>query len=162
MNNNQATGRFTRCFLFGHYDSRGGATLIRAQGITEALDAYARRFGGGGPDKTHRLFAEDFLGVVEAVFFGAEAPRENESEIDLDAAYGGDFHVGRVRIRSSLQSRWHDAPGQESRSVLVFWKGRKPDAKEACPDVGGPAIIETQIVKESLGEDAFGVLFVQA
>src|SRR5262249_47281510 len=34
-----------RCFLFGHYDSRGGATLIPAPHLIEAFRTYAQAFG---------------------------------------------------------------------------------------------------------------------
>ncbi len=36
---------FPRCFLFGHYDSRGGATLIPAKHLIEAFEIYSTTMG---------------------------------------------------------------------------------------------------------------------
>jgi hypothetical protein len=44
-----------RCFLFGHYDSRGGATLVRAKNLLEAFAKYAESFGWTVDEKTGRL-----------------------------------------------------------------------------------------------------------
>jgi hypothetical protein len=44
-----------RCFLFGHYDSRGGATLVRAKNLLEAFEKYAESFGWVRDEKTGRL-----------------------------------------------------------------------------------------------------------
>lgn len=136
-----------RCFLFGHYDSRGGATLIPARNLIEAFQKYASSFGFSVdehgqlqdegmrqhfaqypgtdgrtyedwlPDSIHSLMEEDFMFSCRVVV--CDAPFEGEA--DLDEAYaeeGGGYRYGLV------QYRWrhkHYSQDPKEREELSKW-----------------------------------------
>lgn len=154
--------KIRRAFLFGHYDSRGGATLLLASWIGEAVQKYAKAFGmfDADPPKDaeeererletmQSLFEEDFETVVEVTVCDGTL---GDQERDLDQDYGEDgFRYGRVqrRPKASKSGKW------ENTQSLVMWKGPKPSLV-----VKEDGYFAYRLEREKLGEDAFGLLFV--
>lgn len=154
-----------RAFLFGHYDSRGGASLVVADEIGEAARKYACVHGlVDGPgvpveperkreeaDMIHRLFADDYISWVEVFVCDASFP---ESDLDLDEEFCGPesgFRYGRIESKlKSSTGKW------EKTHRMVFWKGPKP--KLVVEDDG---FVKYRIEREELGEDAFGLVLFQ-
>lgn len=160
----QARGHF-----FGHYDSRGGATLITG-GIFEALKKYADSFGWEEMEKEapelieqHRELASDeHMGSYD-VFFLDKKP-EDESELQAD--YGGPFHMAAVfpnHLQESIMEMVRKESGDDYPEeklgffpdvfipkAVVFWTDETPTFEGHF------------LVLLNLGEDAFGTFFYNA
>lgn len=149
-----------RAFLFGHYDSRGGASLVVADEIGEAVRKYAAAFGMVGElaedaseedrreqaETLHQMFAEDYMAWVEVYVCDGELP-DGDAELDDDYAEGG-FRYGRIeeKYKDSSAGKW------QKTNKLVLWKGPKP--KLAVED---DRFMRFRLEREELGEDAFGL-----
>jgi len=164
-------GPVEKAYVFGHYDSRGGAALVIASNHIEAIKKYCKAFfcidTDDEPDKELAsdhidMAQEDFLFRADVVCCDAPLPVD---DIELDADYGGEFHYGRV------QSRWADRDYSKSghpltgtfsewmdTRTLLLWKGETP------PELSMPKSILTEehrIERLELGEDACGLVVVR-
>ena len=176
-------------YLFGHYDSRGGATLIvEARSGVEACIDYNR--GCGWPDLSNMALEDILTPTGCEVHFVGKTPKPHT---DLDYGYSGD-EGGYLYAR--VQTRWRDNQGApwrawEDQPTWVFfpvppgWEvdgaGSLSDLWQACqdgdfkgltklkqymPKIGPtrPYLLQRQVRlrPDSLGEDACGVIFMRA
>ena len=111
-----------RCFLFGHYDSRGSACLVRAKNLIEAFEKYAveafswemvdgkleepgmreylkDEYEAWRPDAIHGLLEEDFMFSCNVIV--CDEPFGEESGRELDRGYDESGYRYGV-----LQYRW--------------------------------------------------------
>jgi hypothetical protein len=176
----------TDAYLFGHYDSRGGTTMLVGEPEQmKAMILYNRVCGwpdlGSAP-------VEDMLhtGAAEIHFVGG-APNESR---ELDFAYEGverGYLYGRVQTRywrspygegEGQWSEWEDvnawvfwrvpknlqADTEETQAIFALWEDDKVDAQEmGCPEISlrklGILTTDVRIRRDSLGEDACGVVY---
>lgn len=128
--------------LFGHYDSRGGASFYATADLELAVENYARSFIYCDPDdlannKTNAL-EEDYLGPC--VIYSPRPLRDGE-DIESDE-------------NTHLEANWFP------------WQGRAGELDEVKEI---PSTIEIRIVagpadpdsENYFGEDAFGLLVIQ-
>lgn len=141
-------------YLFGHYDSRGGATFIPAASAKEALEDYAAIFCPTLPEDEIMAFNTAvaellFNEPVTAMFFGA---MPDIGELDID--YKGSFHIGqlwhRVRGRSVAGTEF-PATAWRGMPIMVCWTETLP---EFCGEM-----YEYEVRPWALGEDAYGVMY---
>lgn len=157
-----------RCFLFGHYDSRGCATLVEAKHLVEAITKYAQAFGFDEnpeewkPDTLHTLIEEDFMFSAHVVFCDAGP----EGECDLDYRYDGKFHYGTLQFRykgkldPTKWSSWNDASNESGcKKTLVLWVGKNKPAPNRDAFPNWMTEIEFRIVSQAYGEDAAGLVW---
>lgn len=146
--------RISRAYLFGHYDSRGGSTLVVARNLSPGLVAYAASFGYGDEELEHDAAEQDYVGRF-TVLVCDRALSTADDGAELLADYrddGGGYRWGVV------QSRWRDASrGRRSRwrdtTYAVLWSGRPP----AIVVPAGPLQEEFRLDRRNLGEDAWGL-----
>lgn len=145
--------RITRAYLFGHYDSRGGSTLVVAKNLSRALVAYALSFGYGDEELEHDAAEQDYVArytviVCDRAFSTADDGAE------LLADYRDDGTGYRFGV---VQSRWRDSRGRRSRwrdtAYAVLWSGMPP----AIVGQTGPLQEELRLDRRNLGEDAWGL-----
>ena len=160
-------GPAEKAYVFGHYDSRGGAALVIASNHIEAIKKYCKAFfcidTDDEPDKELAsdhidMAQEDFLFRADVVCCDAPLPADG---IELDADYDGEFRYGMIQSRydqsrydpTTKFSEWAD------QNILVLWKGETP------PQMTG---LRQSILKEEfrlerleLGEDACGLVVVR-
>ncbi len=147
-------GRIERAYVFGHYDSRGGSTLVVARNLSRALVAYAASFGYGDDVLEHDAAEEDHVARYTVVVCDRALSTADDGA-ELLADYrddGGGYRFGVV------QSRWRDVSrGRWSRwrdtTYAVLWSGRPPTI--AGP--AGPLQEEFRLDRRSIGEDAWGL-----
>ena len=166
---------FPHGHFFGHYDSRGGATLV-VGGILEALATYSECFYPEDEEReqARQNAVQEYLGSFPVYFFD-QSP---EGQIELDADYEGLFQVGVIlkdpfaieKVKEELEKikaadkeaceKWGGEPDEPKlegfpewgNSGVVFW------VKE-----NGPPEFEGHFIAPiSLGEDACGVVFYKA
>lgn len=133
-------------FLFGHYDSRGGATLVVARRLSQAAARYEAAFG----DEPGAIAAYDFLGALPVLSYGAPLPDSGEALVD----YGGAFRAFRLHPADEHGEPWNHG------LVLVVDGQEPPSAEQVVGDLGGTpkAVWALEDVTETLGEDAFGLM----
>jgi len=176
-----------RAYVFGHYDSRGGASLIVADTIAEAIRKYATIFGWDGDleDLGQKEYFQDhehlqgqaledryseykklaLQGIEDEHIFTCQVVICDEAlpseEAELDAEYGG----GEGYSYGTIQSRYQDYEGKTtdwqdvgSNKILVLWKGEPP--KPLGQNQYLPQYEERLEKMDSLGEDAFGLILM--
>lgn len=145
------TYEIPRAFLFGHYDSRGGATLVAARHLIEAFEKYATTAFGwtksdngelddlgmkehfkthGGdyeawkPDALHELLEGDYMFSCHAIFLDAEPGDEQE----LDESFDDDgYKYGLLQYRW-LHKSYSEDP--EEQKQLSKWTNVGGDCKK--------------------------------
>lgn len=138
--------RLPKAYFFGHYDSRGGASMVLAKNHIEALKSYMSEFGM--EEDAVDDAQDDFLFKVEVIFCGGDPDlTELDQEYDEDG-----FKYGRVQTRyldpsTGTFSSWKDE------DIVVFWKEEEPklELRKLALDY------DYRIERLSLGEDAFGL-----
>ena len=147
-------GRIERAYLFSHYDSRGGSTLVVAKNLSRALVAYAASFGYGDEVLEHDAAEEGYVGrYMVLVCDRALSPADDGAELLADYRDdGGGYRWGVVR------SRWRDASrGRWSRrrdtACAILWAGKVPTVTGCA----GPSRDELRIDRRDVGEDAWGL-----
>jgi hypothetical protein len=152
-----------KAYLFGHYDSRGGAFMVLAKNPAEALKKVSVGFGGGqlgdeaAEDGLLDAMLDDFIGRRTVVVCDDALPPE-DAELDEDYADpGAGFKYGVVQ--QSYQkpdgswSKWGDT------ETMVLWKGR------VVPKLDAEAVttlpLKHRVKRERLGEDACGLCLVR-
>jgi len=179
-----------RCFLFGHYDSRGGATLIPAKHLFEAFARYATSFGfekdskgelqdegmkqhfgdkaqyeAWLPDAIHALLEEDFMFSCTVLICDEKISGEC---CDLDEGFDDHgYKYGLVQYR--WQHKHYEGSeelsewcdlGQGTQKTLVFYKGEKPLLNAKALGMEYLKGLEVQLTDEDFGEDACGVVWM--
>lgn len=146
-------GRIGRAYLFGHYDSRGGSTLVVERNLSRALVAYAKSFGYGDEELEHDAAEEDYVARYTIIVCDRALSTADDGA-ELLADYrddGGGYRWG------VLQSRWHDASRRHSRwrdtSYAILWSGRTPTIVGQV----GPLQEELRLDRRHVGEDAWGL-----
>lgn len=140
-----------RCFLFGHYDSRGGATLVKARNLLEAVSRYAveafqwevvdgkleepgqreylkddAEYEAWKPDALHSLVEEDFMFSCNVIVCDAPFP---DDQVDLDYGYDDEngYRYGVVQYRwkhkhwGDKREDYEDEDSFKSRDELSKW-----------------------------------------
>lgn len=141
-------------YVFGHYDSRGGAALVLADNHIEALKKYMAAFFSCDLSQTDEdkeyvdgmidAAQEDFIKRVQLVVCDEALPDE-EAELDATYADEGGYLYGKVQSRYE-QCDWdhdnRDAQGRATKvhtgkfsewtdtDVFVMWKA-SPEEIEA-------------------------------
>ena len=167
-----------QCFLFGHYDSRGGGFLVIADHLIMACQIYATNVGHtldeegnlqdpSVPEKNRDgEYTETINATIHAVcedlmfsctVIVCDEPFEGKTE--LDGEYDDDgYSYGTIEIgfkNNNGETQWEDFRLSCSKT-LIFWKGEEPtlDPKLVMPYIpNGPV----RIVRQSYGEDACGI-----
>jgi len=139
-------------WLYGHYDSRGGATLILAKDRKQADEMYLRTFAGGDDDKEYiemlrgnGLLEEDFMfGPIDVITFGTALPEPGKSDFSdsCDLTYGEEF-------KEYLLDK-----GAKTVALLL--------AKPQDIEIKLPKGFKISDEYDELGEDAFGIQFYKA
>jgi len=174
-----------RAYVFGHYDSRGGAALVVADTIAKAIVKYARVFGwdenledlgqkeylrdqglqGQALEDEYNAWKKTALQDIEdehiftcqVVVCDGSLPAE-EAELDADYAETG-YSYGTIQSRcqdyKGKTMDWQDAG---SNKILVLWKGEPP--KPLGQNQYLPQYEERLEKMDSLGEDAFGLILM--
>lgn len=141
-----------RCFLFGHYDSRGGASLVKARNLIEAFEKYAESFGWAKdpktgqledegmrqymksegeyeawkPDALHWLMEEDFMFSCNVIVCDEPFADDN---VELDRAYCDDRKDGYSY--GVLQYRWlHEAYLAQDEEWIVKDESNPPTEED--------------------------------
>lgn len=151
--------RISRAYLFGHFDSRGGSTLVVARNLSRALVAYAASFGYGDEELEHDAAEEDYVARYTVVVCDrALSVADDGAELlanyrDDDGGYR--FGVVQSRWRGGSRgrwSRWRDT------AYAVLWSGRLPTIVGAA----GPLQEEFRLDRRDVGEDAWGLGLIWA
>lgn len=146
-------GRIQRAYLFGHYDSRGGALLVVQPSLALALTAYAKHLELD--DRTAADVAEEDYVARYTVIVCDRALSATDDGQELLADYrddGGGYSFGVV------QARWHDDARRrwrkwEDSAYAVLWVGSAPTVAGQA----GPLREELRIEARDVGEDAWGI-----
>lgn len=172
-----------RAYVFGHYDSRGGATLVAAPSIGKAMAKYQEVFcmdaNGDDPGQKAYFASTGLSGqALEDRYedWKSEMMMELEEELlfacevwvcdEMLPADGGElddnyrYEEGRFYKYGVLEMRYKNSSskrwGEETTKTLVLWKAT------ACK----PTIIKQdqfynyRLTKTSYGEDACGLIYM--
>jgi len=179
---------FQGAYLFGHYDSRGGATMVvEARSGVEACIDYNR---GCGFDDLANSALEDILTPqgCEIYFVGRKPDRLQDLQYGFEDAESG-YLYARVQTRwcnnrGGSWSSWEDEPAWVFFPVPPGWELDSPtsnaDRWGACQDgdfkgltkvrpympkieFSRPILLQRQIRlrPDDLSEDACGVIFMR-
>ena len=146
-------GRIERAYLFSHYDSRGGSTLVLGKNLSRALVAYAASFGYGDEALEHDVAEEDYVARY-AVMVCDRPLTAADDGAELLADYRDDGAGYRWGV---VQSRWRDASHRPSRwrdtSYAILWSGGTPRA------TGQTRLLqeELRVDRRNIGEDGWGL-----
>ena len=127
-------------FLYGHYDSRGGATFVEGTDRDKADKQYAEAFicegyeGATPEQQAKEICEEDFLGFATV-----------ESPIEIHHGQDIDFQFVEMEPEWKLWVKAPDDPTEEAHYELRIAK-EQPDGFE----------------ESELGEDAFGMVVLLA
>jgi hypothetical protein len=141
-------------FLFGHYDSRGGATLIPTPNALTAIEHYAESFGFTNKDgeewnQATRFAMNDFISIVEVHVIGPEFDVKTPQE--LLSEYGGEY--------ASFQL-FHGA--LEEPVLVLVHKSEFPTEDDWPESMAAPAELDGEkyhLEHWALGEDAYGLIW---
>lgn len=147
-----------KAYLYGHYDSRGGATLISADNFLEALQRYLEIFCVEEVDDMVDLFKDGPPDYAGNAYEGCKTPREcaarlrnsqidelasdfirtctcvffdaapDEGELDADYVDGG-FRYGVLESRVSGDAAFSEHEDVNLGKIMVFWR----DGQEMPP-----------------------------
>ena len=124
-------------FLFGHYDSRGGATFVVADDKKEAAKKYASAMWLESEEEALEVATEDFLGAATV-----ESDLEIEDGTDLQSYEDDAIPLWVAFVPDDpANANCHGAPG-----VYTLRYGGE------CPE---------GYRESELGEDAFGVILMK-
>lgn len=164
-----------RCFLFGHYDSRGGASLVRAKNLLEAFEKYAESFGWAvkdgrledegmrqhmkseeeyeawKPDALHGLMEEDFMFSCNVIVCDEPFADDN---VELDRSYCDDRKDGYSY--GVLQYRWlhkHWSEDASEKAELSKWSSAARGCGKTLVFWKGRGKDRPQVDPKALGMD---------
>lgn len=154
-------------YLYGHYDSRGGATIVKAPNLMEAHRKYLKICDWD--ENTSDVLIEDFIGKFDVVFMGTlvnGVPEAPSLKPGVDLLYGENFTAFK------MEAEW--APGEWAKiETLVFIpssdlpKSEKDGEDEEDGFDEDEAVVLTtesdgvhyRLTAWELGEDAFGCVW---
>lgn len=150
-----------KAFFFGHYDSRGGASLVVAKKLEEACRKYEEMFfAGWEEDDPGRVecdpAGDDFEEGLTVLVF--DEPVDFDGE-ELLEDYGGKFKTARIWSRyptPMFKSGW--SKWRETQTVILY-RGKRPTFKADCLPDGKPFWFYEARTWEP-GEDAFGLILM--
>ena len=155
-----------RAFVFGHYDSRGGATLVRATNVVQAVMRYTKEVWemdqlGISPEEEAEWIhntAEDLMHCVNVVNL-TNIPFGN-SGTELDEGYGGLYHYGLAQYQfKDGRKKYYDIRSGGCEKTLLFW--RPQDGTPELPDfLKSEWYGKTRVKRQEYGEDACGLVWV--
>lgn len=149
-------------YLYGHYDSRGGAMLVEAAHLMEAHQRYLEMCGW--EENASDVLVEDFMGRFEAIFLDDKRSRVPDMKTGWDILEE-DYASYRVECFSPYSKEWHKLDGVVFvPKEIVEVNDRLPDVI-ACLDGNWPAYHanaashNVRLVEWDLGEDACGCVW---
>ena len=161
-----------QAFLYSHFDSRGGSTIIVAPHILKAHEVYNQAFGG---DQTSlNIITDDYRGAYSLVVLGEKLTLDTDDSTELLAEYDGRYQIGVLQSRWQSEGEWQpweDAPtlilSPISQSQLSQNLDGRDDSEVVVMDIELPNIhdiLQSQwrVIEIKLGEDAFGCALVHA
>lgn len=144
-----------KVYVFGHYDSRGGATAVFAPNVIKAIEKYVGSCGWVGEDEEGNLITddnsinvayEDLLSQGMFQMVVCDEPLDDKSELLVE--YDDQGYKAAL-----VEHRWLDTYGGnkwsdwESSQMVVLWKGSLPDTEsliQSSPSVYEPDISEEE------------------
>jgi hypothetical protein len=138
-----------RAYLFGHYDSRGGASLVLARNLNEATAKYGVAMGFDEDDEFD-IAGDDYIKRVSLVVLDVSLPA-NGSELLADYTGTPDRSYDLRVVEHKFGRRW-----SESDTLVLFRADREPPKVLPYDYADG-----TRLVPKPVGEDAFGLLLVR-
>lgn len=161
------TQRHDNAHIFGHFDSRGGSTLVLGHKSTpDAIVAYEKALGWDHEDGVGHNDLMDGEGRVTLVV--CDRPLPDRGELLGDYVDDG-YLAGRLQSRRRKQDDWRDEP------VVVLWADTRTDDEReedyekdetGDPQKGAPEIVPPagpmayRLRRVRLGDDAFGLFLV--
>lgn len=176
--------RVEKVYLFAHYESRGGASLVVARNHLDAVSTYLTAFDaeglrvyvseGEGEDAARAAVdnlvdaaQDDFVARYELRVCDAPLP-EGDDELLEEYRDDGGYRFGVVErryFRADLSARasktthgrwskWSDS------TVAVLWQG----ARIPTVTLAGRGLLEEELrlLRRDVGEDAYGLVLVRA
>lgn len=136
-----------RVHIFGHYDSRGGASLVVGKTTPDAMVHYNEAVGF---EPEWDAAGTDYIGRFDLIVCDEALPTE---QCELLKDYGGDYNFGRIQTRFRVGdgefSKWFKT------ETVILWKGKAP----VLSDDGKATLkYEYRLKKWDVGEDAFGLI----
>lgn len=154
-----------KAFLFGHYDSRGGATLVIASNYIKALEAYMTAFGCGLKEADNKEAYDNLVDCCHKDFIRSgsvivcDEPFFEGSDVELDSEYTDDgYSYGSIK-ETRTHKTFEGTTKSATETILIFWKKKKPVLDR---DEDNHSVSEYTIKREKLGEDAFGLHMIRA
>lgn len=150
---------YTKGYIFGHYDSRGGAFFIQAPNLPTAMVMYTRIFRYDENETWESAIAvaeDDYLYPAEMIVLDEAIPEGEGHELDQD--YGGIYKIHLLQRRASWSKHW----GLHEKILVLHKKSVKPfSEKRHNPHLKNPDYEDLYRFKPiHLGEDAFGLIWI--
>lgn len=101
-----------RAYVFGHYDSRGGTTMIKSNTLAAAAARYDTECGAypDSPEEFADFATDDYIGCFKVVVYGTS----------LEAGEVMEFGGNCFRRIAQLQSRHQGGPWGNSNTLVLF------------------------------------------
>lgn len=148
-------------YLFGHYDSRGGAAMVQAPNLASAMVAYAvgMEFNIEDADDVWAVGEEDYIGKREVVVLDGTFDIDEPQELLEGYAEHG-YKVANLEYKFDLPKfLW-----TEDDRLLILYKDKLPKEMVVTPNVAPgikPFDTKYRFTKnDELGEDAWGLFWI--
>lgn len=104
------TAYYPSTFIFGHYDSRGGAFITAAPGASKAIRKYIKNMFNEDPNDpyTQNSAMKDYLGQFEVVVIGGDDSGPLRPGAELLADDGGSFYPFRLHEKFPKSKEWYE------------------------------------------------------
>lgn len=146
-------GRIGRAYLFSHYDSRGGSSLVVVPTLARALVAYAEHLGLDDGQAVADAAEEDYVARYAIIVCDRPLSPTDDGAVLLVGYRESDGYSWGV-----TEARWYDQTrGRWSRwedtAYAVLWVGDAPTVIGQA----GPLREELRLEPRDVGEDAWGL-----
>lgn len=145
-------GRIGRAYLFSHYDSRGGSSLVVIPTLARALTSYADQ-RGLDEQTAADLAEEDYVARYAVIVCDRPISLADDgTELLSEYCNGGGYSFGVIQARWYDDARRHWSTWEDT-AYAVLWTG-------ALPTVAGqarPLPEELRIDVRDVGEDGWGL-----
>jgi hypothetical protein len=150
-------------WFFGHYDSRGGGSLLLVRGIVQAIKRYAEFFSFGDKPEDQLMAEdtayEDLLGRYEIVVLDKPLPDEGGEVLApyIDPSEQPGWKLAKLYVQSVFPDKPDQFKPREA-NVAVFYQGKRPKFKPNIRMNGEREMWrEVYTLKRwNIGEDACG------